>query len=129
MISPIGVISGIHFPCSSDPATTRRATGPASAGNKVPNIVEPTPNVIWAKPMEVLSFRERAPPTVVKERNVLTVFLVDDHEVVRRGVGDLLDEEDDLTVVGQAGTVAEALTRIPALRPDIEVLDMRPPDG
>jgi two-component system response regulator DevR len=79
--------------------------------------------------MEVPSFRERAPPTVMKERNVLTVFLVDDHEVVRRGVGDLLDEEDDLTVVGQAGTVAEALARIPALRPDVAVLDMRLPDG
>jgi DNA-binding NarL/FixJ family response regulator len=60
---------------------------------------------------------------------VLTVFLVDDHEVVRRGVGDLLDEEDDLTVVGQAGSVTEALARIPALRPDVAVLDMRLPDG
>jgi len=60
---------------------------------------------------------------------VLTVFLVDDHEVVRRGVGDLLDEEADLTVVGQAGSVAEALARIPALRPDVAVLDMRLPDG
>lgn len=60
---------------------------------------------------------------------MLTVFLVDDHEVVRRGVGDLLEEEDDLTVVGQAGSVAEALTRIPSLQPDIAVLDMRLPDG
>jgi len=60
---------------------------------------------------------------------VLTVFLVDDHEVVRRGVGDLLDEEEDLTVIGQAGTVAEALARIPALRPNVAVLDMRLPDG
>ncbi len=60
---------------------------------------------------------------------MLTVFLVDDHEVVRRGVGDLLDEEEDLTVVGQAGSVAEAMARIPALRPDVAVLDMRLPDG
>jgi DNA-binding NarL/FixJ family response regulator len=60
---------------------------------------------------------------------VLTVFLVDDHEVVRRGVGDLLDEEADLTVVGQAGSVAEAMARIPALKPDVAVLDMRLPDG
>jgi len=60
---------------------------------------------------------------------VLTVFLVDDHEVVRRGVGDLLDEEEDLTVIGQAGTVAEALARIPALRPNVAVLDVRLPDG
>ena len=65
----------------------------------------------------------------MKERSVLTVFLVDDHEVVRRGVGDLLDEEEDLTVVGQAGSVAEAMARIPALRPDVAVLDMRLPDG
>lgn len=60
---------------------------------------------------------------------MLTVFLVDDHEVVRRGVGDMLDEEEDLTVVGQAGSVAEAMARIPALKPDIAVLDMRLPDG
>lgn len=60
---------------------------------------------------------------------MLRVFLVDDHEVVRRGVADLLDEEDDLTVVGQAATVAEALARIPAIRPDIAVLDIRLPDG
>jgi two-component system response regulator DevR len=65
----------------------------------------------------------------MKECAVLTVFLVDDHEVVRRGVGDLLDEEQDLTVIGQAGTVAEALARIPALRPDVAILDMRLPDG
>ena len=60
---------------------------------------------------------------------MLRVFLVDDHEVVRRGVGDLLDEEDDLTVVGQASTVAEALARIPAVQPDVAVLDIRLPDG
>ncbi len=60
---------------------------------------------------------------------MLTVFLVDDHEVVRRGVADLLGEEDDLTVVGQAGSVAEALTRIPRLVPDVAVLDVRLPDG
>ena len=60
---------------------------------------------------------------------MLTVFLVDDHEVVRRGVADLLDEEDDLTVIGQASSVSEALARIPAVRPDIAVLDIRLPDG
>ncbi|QWF83990.1 response regulator [Amycolatopsis sp. CA-230715] len=57
------------------------------------------------------------------------VFLVDDHEVVRRGVAELLDEDDGLTVVGQAGSVSQALARIPALRPDVVVLDVRLPDG
>ncbi|MGW3440934.1 response regulator [Streptomyces bacillaris] len=57
------------------------------------------------------------------------VFLLDDHEVVRRGVHDLLDAEPDMTVVGEAGTVAQALARVPALRPQVAVLDIRLPDG
>jgi len=60
---------------------------------------------------------------------VLTVFLVDDHEMVRRGVADLLDDEEDLTVIGQASSSAQALALIPALEPDVAVLDMRLPDG
>ncbi len=63
------------------------------------------------------------------QEKMISVFLVDDHEVVRRGVADLLDAEPDLTVVGQASTVSTALARIPALNPDIAVLDMRLPDG
>ncbi|MFJ5228933.1 response regulator [Kitasatospora sp. NPDC088391] len=59
----------------------------------------------------------------------IRVFLLDDHEVVRRGVHDLLDSEPDLEVVGEAGTVEQALARVPALRPDVAVLDMRLPDG
>jgi two-component system response regulator DevR len=60
---------------------------------------------------------------------MLKVFLVDDHEMVRRGVADLFGEEPDLTVVGQASSVAEALVRVPALMPDLVVLDVRLPDG
>ena len=59
----------------------------------------------------------------------IEVFLLDDHEVVRRGVRDLLESEDDITVVGEAATCARALVRIPALRPRVAVLDMRLPDG
>ncbi|GGI44658.1 DNA-binding NarL/FixJ family response regulator [Agromyces flavus] len=57
------------------------------------------------------------------------VFLVDDHEIVRRGVAELLERESDLQVVGEAGTVAQALARIEATAPDVALLDMRLPDG
>ena len=57
------------------------------------------------------------------------VFLLDDHEVVRRGIGDLLEAEPDLEVVGEAGTAREAMARIPALKPHVAVLDVRLPDG
>ncbi|MEV6390463.1 response regulator transcription factor [Nocardia xishanensis] len=60
---------------------------------------------------------------------MVKVFLVDDHEIVRRGVGDLIDLEPDLEVVGEAGTCAQALARIPSLRPDVAVLDVLLPDG
>jgi len=59
----------------------------------------------------------------------LRVFLLDDHEVVRRGLRDLLEAEDDLEVVGEAGTAEEAYGRIPATRPDVAILDVRLPDG
>ncbi len=57
------------------------------------------------------------------------VFLVDDHEVVRVGVRELLNSADDLDVVGEAGSVAEALARVPDSGADVAVLDVRLPDG
>ena len=62
-------------------------------------------------------------------RHTIGVFLLDDHEIVRRGVKELLEAEPDIKVVGEAGTAASALARIPALRPDVAVLDVRLPDG
>ena len=59
----------------------------------------------------------------------LRVFLLDDHEIVRRGLRELLEQESDLEVVGEAGTAEEALGRIPATHPDVAVLDVRLPDG
>jgi two-component system, NarL family, response regulator DevR len=60
---------------------------------------------------------------------LVKVFLVDDHEVVRRGLIDLLGADPELDVVGEAGSVAEAMARIPAACPDVAVLDVRLPDG
>jgi DNA-binding NarL/FixJ family response regulator len=57
------------------------------------------------------------------------VFLVDDHEVVRRGVAEVLEDDPGIQVVGEAGSAAEALARVPAVRPDVVVVDMRLPDG
>ena len=59
----------------------------------------------------------------------IRIFLLDDHEVVRRGLRELLEAEDDLEVVGEAGTAEEALARIPPTKPDVAVLDVRLPDG
>ena len=57
------------------------------------------------------------------------IFLLDDHELVRRGLRDLIELEDDLEVTGEAATADEALRRLPAARPDVAVLDVRLPDG
>ena len=59
----------------------------------------------------------------------IRVFLLDDHEVVRRGLRELLESEEDLQVVGEAGTAADAIARIPPTRPHVAVLDLRLPDG
>ena len=64
-----------------------------------------------------------APPSAIR------VFLLDDHEVVRRGVADILSGHADITVVGEGKNAAEAMSRVPALRPDVAILDVRLPDG
>jgi len=60
---------------------------------------------------------------------MIRVFLLDDHEVVRTGLRDLLEHDGDIEVVGESGSAQEAIRRIPALRPDVAVLDARLPDG
>ncbi len=59
----------------------------------------------------------------------IRVFLLDDHEIVRRGIAEVLETAPDLTIVGEAATAAEALRRIPAVTPDVAILDARLPDG
>jgi len=66
---------------------------------------------------------ERSPAEPIR------VFLLDDHEVVRRGIKDLLESQGDIVVVGESGLAQEASRRIPALRPDVAILDGRLPDG
>jgi DNA-binding NarL/FixJ family response regulator len=69
----------------------------------------------------------RASGDPVKEP--IGVFVLDDHEIVRRGVRGLLEAEPDIRVIGEAGTASAALASIPVLRPDVAVLDVRLPDG
>jgi DNA-binding NarL/FixJ family response regulator len=59
----------------------------------------------------------------------ISVFLLDDHEIVRRGIAQLLEAEDDIDIVGEASSASHALARVPALRPDVAILDVRLPDG
>jgi len=59
----------------------------------------------------------------------IRVFLLDDHEIVRRGLRDLLEAQDDFTIVGEASTAEEALARIAPTQPDVAIVDMRLPDG
>jgi DNA-binding NarL/FixJ family response regulator len=60
---------------------------------------------------------------------MIRVFLLDDHEVVRRGLHELLEAEDDIEVIGESASAQEAARRVPALRPDVAILDARLPDG
>jgi DNA-binding NarL/FixJ family response regulator len=70
-----------------------------------------------------------AEPTAVPPADRITVFLLDDHELVRRGIRELLESQGDIVVVGESGLAQEAARRIPALRPDVAILDGRLPDG
>ncbi len=63
------------------------------------------------------------------KRPPIKVFLLDDHEIVRQGVRDLLEAQPDIEVTGEAGTASSALARIPALQPDVAILDLMLPDG
>jgi two-component system, NarL family, response regulator DevR len=90
---------------SARPATVARASGSQASGTRLSGS------------------RAGAAP----ER--ISVFLLDDHEIVRRGLRDLLSAEPDIDVIGEAGTAESALARMPALRPDVAVLDVRLPDG
>jgi len=66
---------------------------------------------------------------VAEGTGAIGVFLLDDHEVVRRGVADILGGDPGITVVGEAKNASEALARVPALKPDVAILDVRLPDG
>ncbi|MFC7503865.1 response regulator [Nocardioides sp. CPCC 206347] len=67
------------------------------------------------------------PPTAGTPQ--IRVYLLDDHEMIRRGIRDLLESEGDIVVVGESDSAREAVSRIPALRPDVAILDGRLPDG
>jgi two-component system response regulator DevR len=84
--------------------------------------------VLWGRVVEPVS----VPPAAVYGEGMdekIRVFLLDDHEVVRRGIRELLEDEDDIEVVGESGLAQEAIRRIPALRPHVAILDGRLPDG
>src|SRR5829696_7391652 len=68
-------------------------------------------------------------PSSSEEARTIRIYLLDDHEVVRRGLRELLEAEPDFEVIGESGSAAEATRRIPALRPDVAILDARLPDG
>ena len=76
-----------------------------------------------ADPAPASPVRDEARPVPIR------VFLLDDHEIVRRGIRELLERDGDIEVVGESGSALEATRRIPALRPDVAILDGRLPDG
>ncbi|WP_244963160.1 response regulator [Nocardioides dongkuii] len=73
--------------------------------------------------------QEQMPGPMIGPKRQITVFLLDDHELVRHGVRSLLERDGDIVVIGESGLAQQAAHRIPALRPDVAVLDVRLPDG
>jgi two-component system, NarL family, response regulator DevR len=97
-----------------------------AAGANPSAFVPPLRNVPWKG---AYMRRASAGETGAGGQRRISVFLLDDHEVVRRSVRDLLTAEPDIDVIGEAGTMASALRQMPSLRPDVAVLDVRLPDG
>ena len=114
---------------AATPSLSFPASGAAAPAQHAPRVL-PTRGPPAAGPQGEaapdIGYAVRGTPAVGPR---ISVFLLDDHEVVRRGVRTLLEAEPGITVIGEAGTAASALARIPALRPDVAVLDVRLPDG
>jgi two-component system response regulator DevR len=72
---------------------------------------------------------ERQTVDVLPADDAIRVFLLDDHEIVRRGLRELIEADGDMVVVGEAGNAGEAVVRIPIAAPQVAVLDVRLPDG
>ncbi len=113
----------VDAPAATDGAPSSTAPGSTALSSTAPSSTAPG----MAASNSGASGSVAAPPPV--QWPALRVVLVDDHELVRRGVADLLDQQNDLSVIGEASSVAEALDLVTSLRPDIAVLDMRLPDG
>ena len=79
--------------------------------------------------MERGEYRGAVSDSTAKVADPIRVYLLDDHEIVRRGIKELLEGEPDILIVGESGLAQEAARRIPALRPDVAILDGRLPDG
>src|SRR4051812_37645955 len=80
--------------------------------------------------LRILEAIEQLLPRVAPEEGrALRVFLLDDHEIVRRGLRELLEAEPDIELAGESASAQEAIRRIPAIRPDVAILDVRLPDG
>src|SRR5438067_4700907 len=105
-----------------NPCSATAARGPRSERHVSPGAFGPT----WQATDEPRIARPTALPNGCENDGMaVRVFLLDDHELVRRGIRDLVWAEEDLTVVGEASTADEALERIPQTKPDVAVLDVR----